>query len=183
MVQATVNDQYNLTTATLASSLKDVCRNFHADKYLDVKALDFYDRSLHKLLTDIYVLPSPRMRRTGANACTYVQVLEGHSFLGSLSTLGADINACFGDVIEHATLRAVQQVVNSSRAGSNPRAGQVPKAPPPQLASMHDAAKLLPPERFSAALSKVRSHAAWLTPPLGAVHDMTRGASLSTYSS
>jgi hypothetical protein len=43
VVQATVSDQYNLTTAALASSLKDVCRNFHADKYLDVKALDLYN--------------------------------------------------------------------------------------------------------------------------------------------
>jgi hypothetical protein len=112
-----------------------------------------------------------------------VQVLEGHSFLGSLSTLGADISACFGDVVEHATLRAVQQVVLSSRAGTNPRAGQANKVPPPQLASMHDAAKLLPPELFSAALSKVRTHAAWPTAPYGAVHDMAREASLSTHSS
>lgn len=99
-----------------------------------------------------------RQPRPRTEALVCVQLLEGHDFLGSLSTLGADINACFGDVIEVATLRAVQHVLNNSRAGSNPRAGQVTKAPPPQLISMPEAAKLLPPELFGAALSRVRSH-------------------------
>lgn len=94
------------------------------------------------------------MSRTEVLTC--VQVLEGHGFLGSLPALGADINTCFGDVIEAATLRAVQQFMNSARAGGNPKAGQAAKAAPPQLASMHDAAKLLPPELFSAALIRVR---------------------------
>ena len=102
-----------------------------------------------------------------------MQVLESHGFLGSLPTLGADINTCFGDAIEVATLRAVQQVVNSGRAGGNPKAGQATKAAPLQLASMHDAAKLLPPELFSAALSRVRLFSrapAWMTALSEAVH-------------
>ena len=93
-----------------------------------------------------------------SEALNYVQVLEGHNFLGSLSTLGADINTCFGNVIEAATLRAVQHVMNSSRAGGNSRAGQANKPLPPQLANMHDAAKQLLPELFSAALSRVSTH-------------------------
>jgi hypothetical protein len=123
------------------------------------------------------------MRWPRTDARIHAQVLEGHSVLGSLQMLGADINASFGDVIDHATLRAVQQVVNSSKAGGNTRAGQVPKAPPPQLASMHDVAKVLPTELFSAALSKVRTHPACLTAPFDAVHDMACKASLSTHSS
>ena len=34
--QATINSQYNLATAAVAHSLKDICSNFHADKYLNV---------------------------------------------------------------------------------------------------------------------------------------------------
>lgn len=80
------------------------------------------------------------------------QVLEGHRFLGSLPTLGADISACFGGVVGDATLRAVQSVVSgtSSRSGQQQGALQTPL-----LSSMHEAERLLPPELFKPALSRV----------------------------
>ena len=90
-------------------------------------------------------------------ACTPLeQVLEGHSFLGSLPALGAEINACFGNVADAAALRAVQTVVDG-QAGANVRNGLSSKVQTtPQLANMHDAAEQLPPELFKAALSRVR---------------------------
>lgn len=53
----------------------------------------------------------------------------------------------------------LQSVLNSSRAGTSgiSKSGQPPTGlQPPQPASMHDAARLLPPDLFRPALSKVQ---------------------------
>jgi len=72
------------------------------------------------------------------------QVLEGYMFLGTLPTLGGEVSACFGNVVAAGALAAVQGVLRSR-----------PGCGPDGIASMHEAVRLLPPDLFKTALSRV----------------------------
>lgn len=66
-------------------------------------------------------------------------------FLGTLPTLGGEVSACFGDIVGAATLCAVQATLGERPGG----------AAPDGIASMHEAARLLPADQFKTALSRV----------------------------
>ena len=68
-------------------------------------------------------------------------------FLGTLGTLSNEVSACYGDIVSASTLQAVQSVLGT-RSG----------AAPASIPSMHEAVRLLPPDLFRAALSKVHSY-------------------------
>lgn len=76
-MQVAVNTQYDLTTAALASSLKDVCSNFHADEYLNVKASDSHDfrcnaSDRHATCRDIFANETTQTQNRSSRMCAVI---------------------------------------------------------------------------------------------------------------